>query len=296
MADLRAQLMNYLGCGHEMTRYGKKSIRDTLVFECEGLPIKIVQREEIITNPRSVPSGQLIITSKAIIPNVLREDVSSSLEILDRVCWLLSFAGLSMVGRAGYEYPDGSGNIFSHAVIGEANYFRPTIEISDGEEVIGFIHDCYEKYKALEDKRKLRAVIHYLIEAERRRQPLEIKLIIAFTILESLKDTFARDERIPYIKGFFKKVPRPAKGSDRYGFEELLSMMLRKAGMRKGLRRIVALRNEIIHSGISRKSYSWKNGMYDYMHDIIREYLLRIMEYRGNYLVYSSGSNEQRKL
>ncbi|QEW07135.1 hypothetical protein [Nitrincola iocasae] len=296
MADLRAQLINYLGCGHEITRYGNKVIRDTLNFECDSVRVKIVQREDVITNPHSIPFGQLIVTSSAIISNVRKEDVTSMLDILDRICWLLSFAGLSMVGRVGYEYPDGSGLGSSHAAIGEANFFRPTIDIADGKDVVGFINDCYEKYKLLESCRNLRVVIHYLVEAERRRQPLELKLIIAFTILESLKDTFARTEGIPYVNGFFRKVPKPTKGRDSFSFGELLSMMFTRSGMKTELKQVTALRNEIIHSGISRKSYSWKSEMYDYIHDLIREYLLRLLGYRGNYLTYSSGSNERRRL
>ena len=72
--------------------------------------------------------------------------------------------------------------------------------------------------------------------------------------------------------------------------------MLNEVGMKKGLKRIIRLRNEIIHSGLSRKSHRAQFTMYEKIHDIIREYLLRLLKYHGNYLIYSSASNTIAKL
>jgi len=56
------------------------------------------------------------------------------------------------------------------------------------------------------------------------------------------------------------------------------------------LRRITNLRNEIIHFGLSRKPYTSLRKNYDFCHDIVREYLLRLLGYKGEYLIYSKES------
>ena len=65
-------------------------------------------------------------------------------------------------------------------------------------------------------------------------------------------------------------------------------MMMKSAGMHKGLKQIVGLRNEIIHSGLSRKPHSQQWKMYERIQDIIREYLIRVLEYDGNFFTYAS--------
>lgn len=58
--------------------------------------------------------------------------------------------------------------------------------------------------------------------------------------------------------------------------------------MKRGLKRIIKLRNEIIHSGLSRLSFSSKISLYNRGHDIIREYLLRLLNYQGRYYINDS--------
>lgn len=166
--------------------------------------------------------------------------------------------------------------------------FRPTIELEDGGSIINFVNLCYERYKLMEHVRRLPVVFDYLVQAERMSQPIELKLLIAFVTLENLKDTFARVEGIPFKKGYFRKVPKPKKESNRYSFEELLRLMLRRVSMRKGLKRVIVLRNEIIHSGVACKPTTWQWRMYEQLHDLIREYVLRLLNYRGHYLTYRS--------
>jgi hypothetical protein len=59
------------------------------------------------------------------------------------------------------------------------------------------------------------------------------------------------------------------------------------------LKRIVKLRNEIIHSGLSQRSHPQGWVMYEKIHDLLREYILRLLGFHGTYLVYSSASNAQ---
>ena len=129
--------------------------------------------------------------------------------------------------------------------------------------------------------------------AELPVQPLEVKLAQIFIVMENLKGTFATKTGIPFFKGYFQDNAypnRPLHKQPRIGFEALLTSMFKDVGMKPSLRRIVRLRNEIIHFGLSRKPYSSLRKDYDYCHDVVREYLLRLLNYEGEYLLYSKAS------
>ena len=213
MADLRAYVANCLMAGHTITNHSDTSwTRNTVIFKLGKNTFTFTQHDDIVKNRANKLIGMFAETSEVLIKNVSTDNVDDILEELDQVCWLLSFAGLSRVVRYGYDYPDGSTLGARNSAYGTADYFRPTIELKDGETVKAFIEQTYLNYVNLEKTRKLNVVFDYLIQAERRNQPTELKLIIAFIILESLKDTFARDKNIPYIKGYYRKQPKIFKG------------------------------------------------------------------------------------
>jgi hypothetical protein len=64
-----------------------------------------------------------------------------------------------------------------------------------------FIEQTFPAFCRLKKKRKLAAVFDYLVQAERPSQPTEIRLLLAFVTLEGLKDTYARQAGISYVKG-----------------------------------------------------------------------------------------------
>ncbi|MBZ0257631.1 hypothetical protein K8I31_16310 [bacterium] len=296
MSDLRAYVANFLGGGHEITWYGEHWIRDSLSFKCDGFTFMFIQKQEIVTGKLDDFKGFFTKSSEVLVKDVSKNDVEKVLKALSRICWLLSFAGLSQVLCYAHEYPDGSGCGKRISVVGQVSYFRPSIDIRNGEQTIKFIEKTYDGYKKLEKTRKLNVVIDYLVHAEKIGQPIELKLLIAFVVLENLKDTYARSMKIPYEKGYFRKIPKPCKGDNRYSFEELLRLMLSKVKMRKGLKRIINLRNEIIHSGIVRKSHAWQWKQYDKLHDLLREYILRLIGFNGYYLTYASASRNRKNL
>lgn len=291
MSDLRAYLANCLIGGHTITQNGSAWTRDTVEFDCDGKIVVLKQKASVVTGSVSDLRGRFCETSEIPVKNVTPNEVPKTLAVIDRICWLLSFAGLSRVLCYGYDYPDGGVHQVRHTVFGVAQFFRPTLEISDGSVIKSFVEQTYPDFVRLAKSRKLNVVIDYLLQAERQNQPTECRLIFAFVLLENLKDTYARSKAIPYLKGFFRKQPRP--NGPKYSFEELLQMMFREVRMRRGLKRIVKLRNEIIHSGLSQKSHHQRWVMYEKIHDLLREYILRLLGFHGNYLVYSSASNAQ---
>lgn len=291
MSDLRAYIANCLIGGHTMSINGNSRIRDTIEFNCGDQIFVLKQKAGVITGNISDFKGHFCETSEILVRDVAPDDVPKTLAAIHRICWLLSFAGLSRVLCYGHEFPDGSGHGARHSVVGVADFFRPTLDILDGAAIKSFIEQTYPTFVRLEKSRKLNVVIDYLLQAERQHQPTECRLIFAFVLLENLKDTFARKSGIPYLKGYFRKMPKP--NGPKYSFEELLNLMFREVRMRRGLKRVIKLRNEIIHSGLSHMSHRQQWAMYEKVHDLLREYILRLLGFHGNYLIYSTGSNAQ---
>ncbi|UTY60468.1 hypothetical protein [Massilia sp. erpn] len=294
VADLRAYVANCLVAGQFMTNYNGFLLRDTLKFECEGRVFTLKQSRSVVERKFNEMKGKFCETTEIIVSNVGRNEVQKCLAAIDRICWLLSFAGLSKVMRYEYEYPDGSSLGMQDAVSGTVEFFRPTLDLRDGRLIAEFIQQTYPTYVIHERRRRLNVVIDYLLQAERSNQPTECKLIFAFVLLENLKESFARSKSIPYVKGFFRVSDAPKARA--YGFEELLQLMLKDVGMRRGLKRIVKIRNEILHSGLYLKPHSKRWAAYERIHDLLREYVLRLLGYRGNYLTYVSASNSSKKL
>ena len=288
MADFKGYIANCLiGCD-EVTRTDDGGwIRNRMNLELGGFRLKLIQRKDVISGSPSKFQNQRVHTTDVIVSDVTESQIPPLEEVLKNLSWLLSLAGLSPVRYYGYEFPFGTGNGHTSAMHEGANWFLPIVPIRDGESVKEFLNQVYAPFCRLRKERRLQEIIHYLLEAE-RTPVMEVKLLILFVTLEGLKDTYAKTSDIPYRRGYFWKTRKSKKRADRYSFEQLLRKMLRDGGMRRGLKRVVSLRNEIIHSGISRLPYSSLEATYERVHDIVREYLLRLLGYEGSY--YSSST------
>lgn len=287
-AELRAFVANCLMGGDGITRTGDGWIRDLVEFDCGGYLFKFRQKSEIIHRNLDQLKGTFADTTEVLVSGVHLADVDKVKASLVRICWLLSFAGGCRVICYGYEYPNGSGLGHTHAASGVAQYFRPVFEIRDGTQVKAFVEQTYDNYACLEQSRKLNVVIDYLAQAEAPGQLLEVKLVLVFVALESLKHTFAHSEGITYADGAFRKPNwKVDNKSNKYGFKELVKMMLGKVNMTCDLTSTYALRNDLIHSGLSSEPYSSQRELYEDVHDLIRKYLLRLLGYRGRYSPYA---------
>lgn len=285
---LRVKIGNFIGRGDAASRYGKILIRDRLPIFCGGFRIDLIQRKEVIEGRVDDLKNRFVESSTAQIYNVSPDKKDKAIKVVDRICWLLTFLSQSRVVRYADEYPLGSSNWSEQTVVGSTIYFRPVLDIMNGSETVNFIEQCYNSYARLEKPRKLNVVFDYLAQADRTGQPTELRLITAFIVLENLKDTYAKTNKIPFIKGRFRKSLH--KKAQPLGFSEILTDMFKEVGMRKGLKRIIDLRNEIVHSGTARKPHSWKWKSYEDIQDLIREYLLRLLQYKGEYYTYKLSS------
>lgn len=299
MNDYCAFLANCLAGGDEISQKANGSfIRDTIRWELDGYQVILKQREDVILGEISDFKKRWVDTSRLIIENVLERDLKKVQSIVANIAALLSFAGLSQVRVFGHEYPMGSGKQSFTSSIGNCVYFRPTINILNGYELKNFIVNCWGGFKRNKEVRKLPIVFEYLATAEATILPMELKLITLFIVLESLKDTYAKQYSIPFVNNLYRKISSPPRANPArepiYGFRELLSLMLSEKTIRKGLTRIISLRNDIVHSGLTRKPFRslWKT--YCNAHDIIRLYLLKILEYSGDYCTYSERNGVKR--
>jgi hypothetical protein len=283
--------------GDEITTYPDGSwIKDIIQFKCDKWEFRFRQRPDVAHGKTGPLKGTNCETSTVEVEGVEPNQVDKVLEALDAICWLLSFASQSRIARYGYHFPDTTTGQF-RATAGTVNDFRPPINLRDTEVIKSFIEQTYPEYRRLSKKRKLTVIFDYLEQTERHNQPTEVRLLLLFVTLESLKDTYARELGIPYIKGFYRKPPtKPNSPGAKYGFEELLLKMLRSVGMRKGLKQVVTLRNEIIHSGLSRKSHSRQWQIHERIQDLVREYVFRLLNYRGEFFTYTSQGMGVKKI
>lgn len=286
--SLRAYIANCLIGGDEITQNGSSWIRDLVSFNIAGTTVRIRQKPDVINGPISALTDRLIETSEATIDGISSEGVAEAKAIIERLCWLLSFTGTCRVIPYGYEYPADSGLKQMQSVAGVARHFRPAFEIRDGSLVKSFVEQTYQKYCELESERKLRAIFDYLAQAEAPGQLMEVRSILSFVALENLKHTFAHSKNIVYAEGAFRKpIWTQGQRGHKYSFKELVALMLDDVGMSRQLDAAYSLRNDLIHSGLSTLPFSEQRVLYEDVHDLIREYLLRLLGYKGRYSPYA---------
>lgn len=285
MPDLRAHVANCLMGGEVMTDLGKGSfVRDTVTLTCEGRKFIVVQQKEVIEKPVAHFAGRFSMTTQILVPNVAKTAVPKVLASIDRICWLLSFACQSRVVCHGHDYPAEAPGA-RKAVVGTTRFFRPVFEIRNGAVIRDFIDQTYPAYIRLEKSRMLNVAIDYLLQAERDALPTECRLIFAFVLLENLKHTYAVSEGIPFVNGFFRK--GPSSKDETISFKIMLTRMFKAVGMTPALDAIVSLRNSIVHSGVSDLTHNANWQAYEQIQNLVREYLLRLLGFKGSYVLYS---------
>ena len=297
LPTLTAYVANCLIGGIEVTHRPDGSwIRDVVRFKCGKWKFCFRQRTDVAHGKTEDLHGTFCETTTVEVDDVQSNHSEDVLATLDAICWLLSFATESQVLCYGHHFPTCKTTGHIKSVSGIANPFRPPFNLAYPVKIKNFVEQAYPVYFRLSKKRKLPVVFHYLLQATRPSQPTEIRLLLLFITLENLKDTYARTAGISYIKGYYRKPPsKPGKPSAQFSFEDLLSEMLLSVGMRRGLKQIVTLRNEIIHSGLSRKSHAMQLSIYERIQDILREYILRLLGYHGEFFLYASQGCATRK-
>lgn len=255
---------------------------EKISLHIDGLNIDIVQDREFSLFKKKEYKNKYIIATTLIFHNVEEKDIKKIEEIEENISYLLSFITLSPVRFYkrvinNYESP-------GKHINGYFNHFRPIIDLTNKEVIKQFVETSYENFKKFKEGRQLKVVIEYLISSETLKMPHELKLATMFILFENLKKTFADQEAFPHIKGFYRYKTNEKK---TISFEKLLEKMFDEVKIYKDLTIICKLRNDIIHSGLSQSTFEEQFKIYENCHDLIHLYLLKLLGYKGKYLVFS---------
>lgn len=282
MPDLLVRFVNCPATGEQRSNYG---LARPEAWSLNHIPLRLLRfRMDLFQDPAIVQGrladvrGQCVHTTDLFIRSVRDGRREAAERAAVDVGWLLSFACLSET--VPYEFVwDGHHRVT--APQGKFRFFRPVIDPRDGRAVREFLESVWPIYRRLKRQWRLPAIINYLLIADSPGQPVEVKLVLVSVILENIKTRYAKAAGKPFVNGFFIKPNRR-----RYSFEELLSEALQSVGMRRPLRRIIRVRNQIVHTGLldlpaERRSFYFEECM-----SIATEFVLRLLGYEGSFTVY----------
>ena len=228
MENLEVFLINLFMLGETSSTHNKRQFLDTTIISCEGFKLGFKQLDINLKQNEFI--NQNLLTTKITIRNIRTDQVEHVLEVIDDLCWLLSFAQQSPVQR--YSHKIGSaeyGTNWSRAVV---NPLRTIIEDS-GKEIHNFIEQTYPTFKKLKSIRQLTVVFGYLCEANRSTLALEITLISHYVAIENLKNTFALEQGYKYKDGKYSHPLYPpqdyhCKNKEEYCFDEMTAQYIHK--------------------------------------------------------------------
>ena len=307
MKKLEAFLINLFMWGESCSANG---IRDTTIIQCEGFIFEFKQHNIHLKQNESL--NKTIITTTITVRDIVNEQVSQVLEIIDNLCCLLSFAQQSLVHRCGHKI----GSV-EHGTNCSGIVINPPANIieSRGEKIRDFIEQVYPTFKELKSSRQLPVVFGYLCEAKRGSLALEASLILHYVLIENLKHTFAQDKGFKLKDGKYSHPQYPpqdyhCKNKEEYCFDEYLGKYIHKlygkCGSAEMTRRMFEAnginrnseaikitlnkRNTMIHEGVllpvGDPNY-FEQAYQDLcaVNDLIKEYLLRVLGYKGKYFL-----------
>lgn len=281
MPTLTATVVNCLIVGMEFTEYPDGSrTRNVINFKCDKWTFRFLQKDEVITQASSL-RGTLCETTTVEVDDVDPACLEDALETLNSICWLLSFATQSQVHHNSYQF-NGSRH-FTSATGTLANPTQSPFNLSSGIEIKDFIEQTYPAYRKLHKIRNLPVVFDYLTQAELPNQPMEIRLLLLFITIENLKHSYAVTANIPFTKKHFR-TPTNAI----FNFKNLVEAMLKSVRIEEDIESIKALRDEIIHTGLTGEPLGWQRNMYASIQNLVREYILRLLGYKGKFVIYGS--------
>ena len=274
MSNLRAYVMNSKVQGESFSEeVDGKVVRDTSVFTCEG------QRFVLQTKPEQ--------RAEILVENVGPQQVTATMEAIERICWLLAFATQSQVACYGHNYPDCTPHKLLNSIHRPGQEADHVINPADGAAIRKFVDQTYPQFKALESARSLKVVIDYMLQAARPGLPMECKLVFLSVLLENLKHTYGTHLQYAIKGGKFVDPVTKA----RLGFQDMMNLMFSAVGMAPGLQPRVDLRNEVLHTGVASLTHAQQKLQYDAATDLIREYLLRLLGFKGNFDVSPTGGS-----
>lgn len=276
--------------GDELHSYDNGWSRSVIRMRLGAFDIELLQARDVITGTRwadlrgrGIATTQIIATPREPMP--LEE-----LEVLrGALMHTLSVATSSLVWASHWQVDDGERMTTSAPATGFINHFRPCIDTLDGAAVKRFVESCFAGYLRTWRTRDFSVVAAYYAHSQFDGDPIELALIKSFVCMEHLKHTFATEAGYPYLKGYWRGRGATAKNPGKAkGLRELVEEMCAAVGMTPSLQPLVDIRNEVIHSGLSVLPHDRQWQLYEAAQDTVREYVLRLLGYRGEYLTFSA--------
>jgi len=309
MKTLEIFLFNLFMVGEDFSNISEtRRSRNTTIIKCEGYIFEFKQID-IHFNQYKFLNQQKITTVVKIL-NVQSTEIESILQIIDDLCWLLSFCQQSYVCRAGYKYDSGE---HWHGTLGTINNKNNIIE-NRGQDIRYFIEQVYPTFKKLKSKRQLTVIFGYICEAYRPSLAYEISLISHYVAIENLKQTFALDKGYKYSRGYFSHKDYPAldvapKDLENYfpptrktkqyihkkfgqvGSAEMTRRMFEDIGISRDnpmVKFSLKNRNDLIHEGLvfpfGHENYFEKaENDFHNVSNLLRKYILTLLNYKGEY-------------
>jgi hypothetical protein len=288
VTDFIANIANCPLIGEHITRFDDRSwCRNIIDLRLGRTRARLIEKPAV-ARTHTEHEGKRLHTTDLVFAGLPTSRRAWAVEASADVGWLLAFAGMRPTAVFGWVH-GAAGESFG-LTMGPIHYSHPIVDFSDGAAVRHFIESCWPNYRHLRKARKLRQVFHQLVQTNMPDQPVEYRLLGAVVVLESLKATYARAKGIPYLKNAFRHPTGPGKNqarARRFEFGELLALMFADVGMQPRLRRLISVRNEIVHFGLSRRPFPRLYKYYGRIQDLIREYLLILLGFRGEYLLFS---------
>lgn len=283
--DFIGYLSNFLGQGEEMTENSSGAVtRNKIRLKLGQFDAELIQSDDAILKMPVKFRGTNSITTTVTIRSLAPEDFETAKRSMVSLALLLGFASYSDVAFCGYEFAVGDKLASRWQPIGVADYFRPAIDIRDGAAVRSFVESSWSGFESQRTARRLSTVIYCAVAPETFRLPLEMKLTTIFVLLENLKSTYAATAGYVFNKRFWASTLNPRV---QIPLKILLTEMLSRVGMSICVDKIAELRNNIVHEGISSMDYNDQFSIYDECQDIVREYILRLIGYKGEFNLYS---------
>lgn len=286
-------------------------IRNTTIIECDGFKFEFKQLN--IKKKHEDCINQRIRTTQVTIENINSSQFEQIFEIIDDICWLLSFAQQSPVRCETYD--NNSAQPRPHSKV-KTMCANNNIIPDDGLAIRKFIKQTYPTFKKLKSSRQLTVVFNYLCEANHPNVALEVSLILHYIIIENLKHTFAKANGFEQKKNnkYFhpaypdlKKEQIESSCIEEYqicdtkknlyrhkkfgecGSTEMIKRTFKEVGIAdKTIKTIIERRNTIIHEGLlfqfGDKTYSKLAKQHlNEVSSFLREYILKILGYKGDY-------------
>lgn len=289
MADYCAYIANCPIIGECTSTIDGTKYLNIIKLHLGQFDLKIVEEPQVVTKNLGEFRGHSKHTTKLLIENIAEDQLKNAEELAGEVASLLSLATCSMVTKFGYEFHNGKPIQSINPIFGKLLYFRPLIDTKDGSLIRKYLELTWPAYRHLKDSRLLNIAFNYFVWSQLNEEPIQLSLVITFVLFENLKHTYAMQQGYPFIKGFFREhgatLSKPGKSKS---FQELLKEMFEAVGMTPKLDSIKKLRNDLIHSGVSNLNLREYIDIYSECHDILREYLLKLLKYTGTYFPYSS--------